>query len=42
MDGTDLIVECRTRQESELLDAVSSLDHVLSASVISHDGEAVY
>ena len=42
MDGTDFIIECRTRQEGELLDAVSSLSHVLSASVIARDGEAVY
>ena len=42
MDGTDLIIECRTRQEGELLDAVSSLGHVTSASVIARDGEAVY
>ena len=42
MDGTDLIIECRTKQEGELLDAVSSLSHVQSASVIAHDGEAVY
>ena len=42
MDGTDLIIECKTRQESELLNAVSSAGHVVSASVIAHDGEAVY
>ena len=42
MDGRDFIIECRTRQEGELLDAVSSLSHVLSASVIARDGEAVY
>ena len=42
MDGTDFIIECRTRQEGELLDAVSALSHVLSASVIARDGEAVY
>ena len=42
MDGTDLIIECRTKQEGELLDAVSSLGHVISASVIARDGEAVY
>lgn len=42
MDGTDLIIECQTRQESELLNAVSSAGHVVSASVIAHDGEAVY
>ena len=42
MDGTDLIIECRTKQEGELLDAVSSRGHVISASVIARDGEAVY
>ena len=42
MDGTDLTIECRTRQEKALLDAASSIPHVQSASLIAHDGEAVY
>ncbi|HJD32274.1 MAG TPA: DUF4956 domain-containing protein [Candidatus Eisenbergiella stercorigallinarum] len=42
MDGTDLVIECRTRQESEFLEAVSALHYVQNASLIAHDGEAVY
>ena len=41
-EGTDLIIECRTRRERELLDSVSALRHIQNASLISHDGEAVY
>ncbi len=42
MDGLDMIIECRTKRESELLEGVLDVNHVLSASVIAHDGEAVY
>ncbi len=40
--GTDYIIECKTSQEKKLLDAASSVDHVLTTSLIAHDGEAVY
>ena len=42
MEGLDLIVECRTKQESELLEDAAALEHVISASLINRDGEAVY
>lgn len=42
MCGLDLIVECRTKKEGELLEEISAAAHVLSASVVSHDGETVY
>ena len=42
MDGLDMIVECGTKKESELLEEVSSVEHVLSVSLMAHDGEAVY
>lgn len=41
-DGMDMIVECRTRKEGELLEEVSAAEHILHASMIAHDGEAVY
>lgn len=40
--GTDYIIECKTSQEKKLLDAASSVNHILSTSLIAHDGEAVY
>lgn len=40
--GTDYIIECKTAQEKKLLDAASSVNHILSTSLIAHDGEAVY
>lgn len=42
MDGLDLIIECGTKKEGQLLEEVSAVSHVISASVIAHDGEAVY
>lgn len=41
-EGLDLIVECRTKQESELLNDTAALEHVVNASVVARDGEAVY
>lgn len=40
--GTDYIIECKTAKQKELLDAASSVEHVLTTSLIAHDGEAVY
>lgn len=42
MDGLDMIIECGTKQEGQLLKEISEVSHVISASVITHDGEAVY
>ncbi len=42
MDGLDMIVECRTGKESELLEEIWTVEHILSASVMAHDGEAIY
>lgn len=41
-DGIDMIVECKTKQEAELAKEVAAIKSVYSASVVSHDGEAVY
>lgn len=41
-DGLDMIIECGTKRERELLEKVSEISHVVSVSVIAHDGEAVY
>lgn len=37
--GVDFIIECRVKEESELIKAVSSIEGVTGASLISHDGE---
>ncbi len=42
MDGLDMIIECGTKREGELLEEVSAAGHVRSVSMIAHDGEAVY
>ena len=41
-DRLNMIVELRTRQESELVRAVNGLQHVASVSLLAHDGEATY
>lgn len=41
-DRLNMIVELRTRQESELVRAVNGLQHVSSVSLLAHDGEATY
>lgn len=41
-DGVDFIIECKTKKEWDLAKEVSDLKSVYSASVVSHDGEAVY
>lgn len=41
-EGTDYVIECRTARQKELLDQVAHTAHVSGASVIAHDGEAVY
>ena len=38
----NMIIELRTKQESELVKAVNSLEHMQSVSLLSHDGEATY
>lgn len=40
--GTDYIIECKTSQEKKLLEAASLVNHVISTSLVAHDGEAVY
>ena len=40
--GTDYIIECKTSQEKKLLDATSLVNHVISTSLVAHDGEAIY
>lgn len=40
--GTDYIIECKTAEEKKLLDAASLVNHVISTSLVAHDGEAVY
>lgn len=42
IDGMDMIIECRTKKESELLEEIAAAEHILNASMIAHDGEAVY
>ena len=41
-EGTDYIIECKTSKEKELLEGASGVRNVLGASLIAHDGEAVY
>lgn len=41
-DSVDFIIECKPKKEWELAKEVSDLKSVYSASVVSHDGEAVY
>lgn len=41
-DGLDMIIECRTKLEGELLEEISAVSCVISASAVAHDGEAVY
>lgn len=41
-DGVDFIIECKTKSEWDLAKDVSALKSVYSASVVAHDGEAVY
>lgn len=41
-DRLNMIVELRTRQESELVREVNRLEHVTSVSLLAHDGEATY
>jgi uncharacterized membrane protein YhiD involved in acid resistance len=38
----NMILELRTKQESELVRAVNGLEHMTSVSLLSHDGEATY
>lgn len=38
----NMIIELRTRQESELVRAVNGLEHMTAVSLLSHDGEATY
>ena len=40
--GTDYIIECKTADEKRLLDAASSVNHVITTSLVAHDGEAIY
>lgn len=40
-NGMNLIVEVKTRQESELLNAISSVESVTTATLMEHDGEVV-
>ena len=42
LDGTDYIIECRTKNEKELLNEVTGVKDVVNVSLIAHDGEAVY
>ena len=41
-DRLDLVVELRVKDESGLVTEVAKLDHVLSASLIAHDGEVTF
>lgn len=38
----DLTIEVRTAQGSELLPEIMSLDGILSASLLAHDGEVTF
>lgn len=42
ISGCDYIIECKSVKESELLEQIFLLDYVINASIIAHDGEAVY
>lgn len=37
-----MIVELRTKNESQLIKEVNGLEHMLSVSLLAHDGEATY
>ena len=37
-----MIIELRTKQESELIKEANELEHMLSVSLLEHDGEATY
>ncbi len=41
-DRMNMIIELRTKQESELIKEVGRLEHISSVSLLSHDGEATY
>lgn len=41
-DSLDMVVELRTAQTSELVQAIIRLDGVTSASLLSHDGEVTF
>ena len=41
-NSLDLVVELRTNQGSQLLREVMALEGVVSASLLSHDGEATF
>jgi uncharacterized membrane protein YhiD involved in acid resistance len=41
-DHLDLIIELRVKEEQQCIRAVKRLDSVLSASLLSHDGEVSY
>ena len=39
--GMNLVIELRTRQENALMDAVQTLDTLVTATLMEHDGEVV-
>ena len=38
----DLVIELKVKEESALVSEVAALDGMLSASMISHDGEVTF
>lgn len=40
--GMDIVVEIRVKKEAEFLEQITAIEQVETASLISHDGEAVF
>lgn len=41
-DRLDMVVEVRTKEEAELVNALMKVENILSASLIAHDGEVTF
>jgi len=38
-EGMDLILEVKTKQETEVVDAISEMEGIVAVSLLAHDGE---
>ncbi|MFI3212196.1 MAG: DUF4956 domain-containing protein [Eubacteriales bacterium] len=41
-DHLDLLIEIKTKKDSEIIDAMMNVEHVQSATLVAHDGEVRY
>ena len=41
-DGLNMAIEVRVKEEKELVKALMKIDHVISASLVAHDGEVTF